>query len=155
MNVKKRSIESSRMKREMTSQAMSVLVGFEQKKKKSALLRLACARARREERCGSRGSKQAREASRLTAEDHERHDVSTPLAHSQFDGRAPRERDHGDPGQGQHDPHRAKRHVLGIDGARGEIERPIEPGDRARESDEHLAEGRMHLETGAETGDER
>lgn len=82
---------------------------------------------------------------RRTGQDHDGNDVPAPFREPQLDRGPPRERNHRNSGEREHDPHRVEWDVVRVCGARGEIERAIEPGQSAGETDEHFAERGVDL----------
>lgn len=119
VKVKKRSIESRRMKRDMHSQATSGR--------------------------GVSGRERGR-GGKLTAQDGEGDEMTCPGAHAELDGGVPPERDEGDTKGGHHDPHGDIRDTRGILFAALELKVGVVAGEQAGEGDEHLPEGRVDVE---------
>lgn len=117
VKVKNSSIESSRMKREIASQARSA----------TASARLLS-------------------PARRTTEDHQRDNVGAPLREAQLHRGPPGERHHRNAGQREEHAHRLIRDVVGVHRAGGVVERAVEASERTGEADEHLAERGMHVE---------
>jgi hypothetical protein len=65
---------------------------------------------------------------------------------AKLDGSAPCQRHHGHARQSHEDAHGSIGNVIWVCGARGVVEGAVEAGEDAGQTDEHLAQRRVHIE---------
>lgn len=81
-----------------------------------------------------------------TTKDHKRRQMTRPPTHPKLHGSIPPKRDHSHTKRRQHNPHRDIRHLIRVNLPTLKLEAAIVACQQACKTDEHLAEGWMHVE---------